>query len=42
MSEVVVRDLRSALEKLKTIKGQYHETDVEVDPNAELDRKSVV
>lgn len=36
MSEVVVRDLRSALEKLKTIKGQYHETDVEVDPNAEL------
>lgn len=36
MSKVVVRDLRSALERLKTIEGQYHETDVEVDPHAEL------
>ena len=36
MSEVVVRDLRSALEKLKTIEGQFHETDIEVDPDAEL------
>ena len=31
-----VRDLRSALERLKTMEGQYIETDVEVDPMAEL------
>lgn len=31
-----VTDLRSALELLKTIPGQYYETDVEVDPNAEI------
>ena len=31
-----VRDLRSALERLKQIPGQYVETDVEVDPMAEL------
>ncbi len=31
-----VKDLRSALELLKTIPGQYAETDVEVDPRAEL------
>ena len=31
-----VRDLRSALERLKKIEGQYIETDVEVDPMAEL------
>lgn len=31
-----VKDLRSALELLKTIPGQYVETDVEVDPNAQL------
>ena len=29
-----VRDLRSALERLKKIEGQYIETDVEVDPMA--------
>ena len=33
-----VRDLRSALERLKTMEGQYIETDVEVDPMAELAR----
>lgn len=31
-----VYDLRSALELLKTVPGQYVETDIEVDPNAEL------
>ena len=31
-----VKDLRSALELLKTIPGQYAETDVEVYPRAEL------
>ena len=31
-----INDLRSALELLKTIPGQYVETDVEVDPHAEL------
>lgn len=31
-----VNDLRSALELLKTLPGQLIETDVEVDPNAEL------
>ena len=31
-----VTDLRSALELLKTIPGQYYETDVEADPNAEI------
>lgn len=31
-----VNDLRSAIELLKTIPGQYVETDVEVDPKAEL------
>ncbi|MGE4422549.1 MAG: UbiD family decarboxylase [Pseudodesulfovibrio sp.] len=36
MSVSPITDLRSALEKLKTIEGQYHETAVEVDPIAEL------
>lgn len=31
-----INDLRSALEYLKTIDGQYVETDVEVDPHAEV------
>lgn len=31
-----INDLRSALEYLKTVDGQYVETDVEVDPMAEL------
>lgn len=31
-----INDLRSALKLLQTIDGQYVETDVEVDPNAEL------
>lgn len=31
-----INDLRSALEYLKTVDGQYVETDVEVDPRAEL------
>ena len=31
-----VRDLRSALERLKNMPGQLAETDVEVDPMAEL------
>ena len=31
-----VRDLRSALERLKNMPGQLVETDVEVDPMAEL------
>lgn len=31
-----VTDLRSALEFLKTIPGQFVSTDVEVDPAAEL------
>ena len=31
-----VRDLRSALELLKTLPEQYKETNVEVDPMAEL------
>ena len=30
-----VRDLRSALKRLKQMEGQYIETDVEVDPMAE-------
>jgi UbiD family decarboxylase len=29
-------DLRKVLEELKQIPGQYHETDVEIDPDAEL------
>ena len=29
-------DLRKVLEELKEIPGQYHETDVEIDPNAEI------
>ena len=36
MSNVKVNDLRSALELIKTIPGEYVETDVEVDPRAEL------
>ena len=32
----MVNDLRSALELLKTMPGQYAETEVEVDPRAEL------
>lgn len=36
MSKMVVNDLRSAIELMKTIEGQYHETDVEIDPCAEL------
>ena len=36
MPKAIVNDLRSALDYLKTIEGQYHETDVEVDPEAEL------
>ena len=31
-----VRDLRSALERLRNMPGQLAETDVEVDPMAEL------
>lgn len=31
-----IRDLRTAIEFLKTQKGQYVETDVEVNPEAEL------
>ena len=31
-----VNDLRSALELLKTVPGQYVETDIEVDPRAEI------
>jgi len=31
-----IHDLRSALEFLKTMPGQYLETDVEVDPKAEV------
>ena len=31
-----VNDLRSALELLKSMPGQYAETEVEVDPRAEL------
>ena len=33
-----VRDLRSALERLRNMPGQLAETDVEVDPMAELAR----
>jgi len=36
MSPDEIIDLRSALEFLKTLEGQYHETDVEIDPNAAL------
>jgi len=36
MSEIEVNDLRSALELLRSIPGQLAETDVEVDPHAEL------
>ena len=40
---MVVNDLRSALEVLRQMDGQLVETDIEVDPEAELaDRKSVV
>ncbi|WP_419868370.1 UbiD family decarboxylase [Chryseobacterium sp. CT-SW4] len=31
-----INDLRSAIELLKTLPQQYHETDVEIDPNADL------
>lgn len=31
-----VTDLRSAIELLKTLPGEYVETDTEVDPHAEL------
>jgi|GEM_PF-5031972 len=31
-----VDDLRSALELLKSVPGQYVETDIEVDPDAEF------
>lgn len=33
---VEINDLRSALEVLKTLPQQYHETDVAIDPNADL------
>ncbi|SFW73746.1 UbiD family decarboxylase [Chitinophaga sancti] len=33
---IAIDDLRSALELLKTIPQQYHETNVEIDPNADL------
>ena len=36
MSSLKITDLRSALEHLKTLEGQYHETDVPIDPHAEL------
>lgn len=36
MSDVKVNDLRSALELIKSIPGEYVETDVEVDPRGEL------
>ena len=36
MKNVEVNDLRSAIEMLESIPGQLVETDVEVDPNAEL------
>lgn len=36
MKNVEVNDLRSALELLESIPGQLVETDVEIDPNAEL------
>ena len=36
MKNVEVNDLRSALELLESIPGQFVETDVEVDPNTEL------
>ena len=36
MKNVEVNDLRSAIELLESIPGQLVETDVEVDPNAEL------
>ena len=29
-------DLRKVIEELKTLPGQYHETDIEIDPEAEL------
>lgn len=29
-------DLRSVIEELKTMPGQYHETDLEIDPEADL------
>ncbi len=35
-NSVKVNDLRSALDLLKTIPHQYHETDVEIDPDADL------
>ena len=33
-----VKDLRTSLELLKKMEGQLVETDIEVDPAAELDR----
>ena len=36
MKNVEVNDLRSAIELLESIPGQLVETNVEVDPNAEL------
>ena len=36
MKNVEVKDLRSALKLLESIPGQFVETDVEVDSNAEL------
>lgn len=33
---IEINDLRSAMELLKTLPQQYHETDVEIDPNADL------
>lgn len=29
-------DLRKVIEELKTLPGQYHETDLEIDPEADL------
>lgn len=29
-------DLRKVLEEMKKLPGQYHETDVEIDPDADL------
>jgi len=36
MAKKDVYDLRKVLDELKQEPGQYHETDVEVDPDAEL------
>ncbi|MCC8089020.1 MAG: UbiD family decarboxylase [Rikenellaceae bacterium] len=35
-TNIEINDLRSALELLKTLPRQYHETDIETDPNADL------